>query len=373
MTTFRRTTEVPPPPGHGVHGYAPFNVGTPLSDTKTSFRPVNAGTLLEIMGYTTAGLSDIGVSDDEVAIRIFIWHTWLRRMNSWMRDNEAQYLAIMRLADSETAIPKNEYFLGGVSSLTAQSNTAETAALGPLLPGDKGTFINALGKGAAKTDGAGKAVAKTLTRFLQDVDKVATHLAPSNRSTSATAAGENNIYVQQVKSAVQPWQDAFQGSVIKFPMNPVPNNSGALPAASVAVTPMTSIAAAPSLPIAISTPVTAVPVSAVPATAVQVSASSAAGLFTSSPVYTTVNPSAATSKDLVLSFIPQITGYAQQLLERVKRLPMWAHVLLFALLFAIVVKGHVRTSKSARSPTIPSYANTGSISKFTIPPVDPFV
>ncbi len=381
MTTFRRTTEVPPPPGHGVNGYAPFNVGTPLSDTKTAFRAVNAGTLLEIMGYTTAGLSDMGVSEDETAMIVYKWHTWLRRMNAYMRDNEAQYLEIMRQNDPDTTLPKTEYFLGGFSSLTAQSNNAETAPLGPLLPGDKGTFINALSKGAEKTTGAGKRVAKALTQFLQDMDKLATHLAPSSRvpGTTPKSGGTQptNVYVQHVKSAVQPWQDSFQGSVIKFPMNPAPNNTGGLPVATAAITPLAAASAAGTTGVAataapvstastIAAPVT-IPVTT--AASVPVSASSAAGLFTNTPTYTTIVPSDAKSSAAPL--VTQVVAYAKQLLERIKQLPMWAHVLLLMILFAVVLKGR-RTARSYGG-TAQSFANTGPISKFTIPPVDPFV
>lgn len=343
MTTFRRTTEVVPS-GHGVQGYAEFNVGTPLSEGKTAFRPVSPATLLEIMGYVTAGLSDMGVSDDEAAVRIYTWHTWLRRMNAWMRTNETRYLEIMRLPEPTASLPKNEFFLGAFGTLTSQSNNAETAALGPLLPGDKGTFTNALAKGVAKTAGAGKRTEKALTQFVQDVDKLAAYLAPSS-NVSVPAGRSDMAYQVNGNVVVQPQNaNIVPGSVIAFPTNPIPNSV---------------ISSLPPSTATFTTQTIATPGSIDPVTRLFVTPSAVA-------------PAVQAQSPLTV-LLANAVDYARILVDRIKALPMWAHVLLLMIVFAIAAKGSLSSSLRSTRVMVAMVPNTGAISKFSIPPVDPFI
>lgn len=315
MTTLRRHID-PIPSGHGVQGFAPFNVGGMLSETKTTFRPVNAGTLLEIMGYITAGLPDLGVSEGEVATLIYKWHTWLRRMNDWMRSNESRYVSILQMEDSAQALSKEDHYLGGFGSLSAQAANAESAPLGPLLPGDKGTLLNALVRGVGKTPGAGKRTERALTQFIKDVDRLAAHLAPGSRLV--LPASPPTVQVKQVPLPTT--LPAVPVGLVQFPSNPVPFPTATLPTA------------------------------------------------TTSSMFVTAPKMETHSKSIE---VKTIANTIKDLIERFKRLPRWVHVLvLMTVLLYVVKRPRVMHSRFRFEGPAP---NLGPISRFSIPPVDPFI
>ena len=341
MTTLRRSIPIVPTPytQRGLQGYNPINgtMGTPLSATKTTFRPVNPGTLLELMGYVTAGLPDLGVPEGDVAIYIYKWHTWLRRMNAWMRENEAFYPKLLDLPQGDgSELSKKDYFLGSMSSLIEQASKADSAKLGPLLPGDRNTLINALARGVHKTPGAGKQTERSLTQFIVDVDRIATHLVTG----SAVSGNSTKSTTDLLATTPLPAYTVLPTTSVVMPSNPTVNTGLTLPPGTA-----TGIATASTTGNGIAS---ATPVSA---------------LFTSPGV---VGPSVSQASPI------QISSLLNTVITKVKALPNWAHaLLLLAILFSLLKKGP--NTGTRRIPSIDMPSNTGPISQFTLPPVDPLL
>ena len=298
-------------------------MGTPLEATKTAFRPVNSATLLEIVGYVTAGLSDLGVPENEAAITIYKWHTWLRRMNSWMARNESRYLAIVKLSDSQRDVPKSEHFLGTFVSPASQVNNAETAPLGPLLPGDKGTLLNALIRGISKVPEAGKRTETALIRFIEDVDKLAMHLAPSGKLRVDTT-GNSQPASEQVTSV----PSLLETPVILSVPNPSPF----------------SVPAQAQVPVQVQ--------------------------YLSRPAPATQRMEEG-NRQVHVPPVSSVLKYAKGVIEKIKALPKWAQILL--IIFALIGLLRNRSDRNVGQTGGRESLNYGPISNFKLPPVDPWV
>lgn len=156
---------------------------------KVTFSPVSEAVLTEIMGYVSLGLNEIGINSEAIPTMIFKWHTWLKRMNAWMKKNETEYPKFMSLPP--VTITANLYFMANISpnDYVQQSAKVAIAPLGPLLPTEKNTLINALKKGIStcgKTYGNASEKENSLTSFVNDLDKLATYaIQPQKESLEA--------------------------------------------------------------------------------------------------------------------------------------------------------------------------------------------
>ncbi len=163
-----------------------------LSQTKLTFSPVTSEVISEIIGYATLGLSDVANSETRIPSQLYKWHTWLIRMNNWMTANKSLYPHVMEVP--KVSIPADLYFMSDITTKSSVSDVvanAATAPLGPLLPADHNTLLNALSKGLQKCTQDGMAAMGNTTdlrskkrnfvAFVRDVNKIAFYaIQPEN-------------------------------------------------------------------------------------------------------------------------------------------------------------------------------------------------
>jgi hypothetical protein len=143
--------------------------------TNVTFEPVNETIITRIMGYVSLGLPTIGVNQELTSGMIYRWHTWLSRMNNWMKRNRSVYPRLMQLPDVK--IPASLYFLESIPSQNLKTANATNASLGPLSPIEMNTFLHALKKGTENCNAQhseNEYNQETFTKFILDVDKLAT-------------------------------------------------------------------------------------------------------------------------------------------------------------------------------------------------------
>lgn len=201
-------------------------VGSPVTP-KTTFSPVSPAVLNEIMGYISLGLGEISIDPKQIPILLYKWHTWLNRMNKWMKDNEKVYPKYLTLP--QVSVPANLYFMSTIplegDSSSKQLTEASIAPLGPLLPTEINTMLKALQKGI-RTCGDNfdreSRTKKSLSSFLLDINKIAVYaIQPQNAKLASSmtitpdADGERIILVPGQKP------DPKRTSEIVLPMPPV--------------------------------------------------------------------------------------------------------------------------------------------------------
>jgi hypothetical protein len=145
------------------------NVFAPAVE-KTTFQPVNDTVIQEIIGLAALGIGELGGTEGkDIPAHLYKWHTWLHRMNTWMKRNKAAYPKQLGMRDVH--IPAHLYFLGTVSldDVDRQVALSRKTPLGPLLPADKNTFLNAIKKGSSHCQNSN---AKDFISFVNDVDKI---------------------------------------------------------------------------------------------------------------------------------------------------------------------------------------------------------
>ena len=155
-------------------------------DQQMTFAPVSDAVITEIMGYVSLGLSEIGMDPETVPMKLYNWHTWLSRMNKWMKNNEKVYAKYLTLPPVK--VSADLYFMSETINPTrAGGRAANTAPLGPLFPTEKNTMIKALQKGletCSANDNYQTAAQKrtNFTSFLNDVNKLAVYAIQPHRS-----------------------------------------------------------------------------------------------------------------------------------------------------------------------------------------------
>jgi len=167
------------------------------STPKMTFSPVSSAVLNEIMGYISLGLTDLSIDAKNVPILMYKWHTWLNRMNTWMKENEKIYPKFLTLP--QVSVPANLYFMSGIpmSNVSKQTAEAKIAPLGPLLPTEINTMLKALQKGVdtcGKTFEGTSHKTKNLSSFLLDMNRIAVYaIQPQkgNLSSSMVIAPDN--------------------------------------------------------------------------------------------------------------------------------------------------------------------------------------
>jgi len=136
---------------------------------QTTFAPVSDKTISDIMSYVSLGLGDLQINEEAIPGMLYKWHTWLKRMNDWMKDNIDVYPKYLTLP--AVRISADLYFLAD-PNYKEQLQQAKTAVLGPLLPSDLNTMQHALQKGLST---CAKATDIDLVKFLTDVNKIAVY------------------------------------------------------------------------------------------------------------------------------------------------------------------------------------------------------
>lgn len=200
MTTLIRVTEQPPSAApfdkvNNIEFSEPGKESTeaPFGYKRVTFQPVASPILSEIIGYTGLGLADMGLSGPGVAAMLFKWHTWLTRMNDWMLANQKLYPKLIDMPDVK--IPSNLYFLGtvGPDDWKKQIESAITTSLGPLLPADKNTLVNAFARGVRRSHSPNGGdtsesmnLVNTYGKFIRDVNKLASYAVSPQKNPLAT-------------------------------------------------------------------------------------------------------------------------------------------------------------------------------------------
>jgi hypothetical protein len=178
MTTLIRVQPPAAPPSYIGPDTTSSYGAIPSIARNVTFEPLSASIITEMIGFATLGLSELGVTDAFVAANIYKWHTWLLRMNEWLKENRKVYPQFMKLPAVQ--VPANLYFLGTVrpDDHDAQLAKAATAPLGPLLPADKNTLINAMTKGIKSSGKDEETISNTVrdfTQFVRDLNRIATY------------------------------------------------------------------------------------------------------------------------------------------------------------------------------------------------------
>lgn len=205
-----------------------------LNNVKVTFAPVSSNVLTEIMGLVSIGLSKLGADSEATPILIYKWSTWLNRMNSWMKKNQAMYT-------KENVVPHvtltgSLHFLGNYppNDYATQMKNAGTTPLGPLLPGDINTLLNALRKSAGLCPGLegssenmfdeGRSLKiGNYINFIKDVNRIAVFAITENSSESFT-------------------QEIFTRSTVKGPIKHKANIMSVPLSPATGFTPFSSIA-----------------------------------------------------------------------------------------------------------------------------------
>lgn len=175
--------------------------GTPTNYPKVTFQPVEESVINEIMGFVTLGLNDLNISEQFTPGLIYKWHIWLSRMNKWMKDNRQLYPKLLTLPD--LTVPANLHFLSTIpatDSMQKQVELASTASLGPLLPADKGSLLNALSKGIDQIGSNHEQFIykqNMYGKFIKDVNKIAMYAIEPLKT-------ENNIKLPTVSTTTLP-------------------------------------------------------------------------------------------------------------------------------------------------------------------------
>ncbi|RKO92753.1 hypothetical protein BDK51DRAFT_41472 [Blyttiomyces helicus] len=168
--------------------------GIPVGWQMTTFAPVSDDIITEIMGFVSLGLAQMG-SDSasqkkQVSGKLFVWHTWITRMNEWLKAHEKVYPKIIQLP--YVTVAPELHFLSHISGKDASSRVtnAEIAPIGPLFPDELGTLLAAMRKGI---DFSGKNhddilnTTKSFTKFIKDLDKVSSYaIEPQSESGQYT-------------------------------------------------------------------------------------------------------------------------------------------------------------------------------------------
>ena len=153
---------------------------------KVTFQPVSDDIITQIMGYVSLGLPALNVDRSKTASSIYRWHTWISRMNEWMKQNVNVYPKFMELPPVQ--VPASLHFLETIKGDSLKTANAATAPLGPLFPIEKNTLIHALRKGVENSSPNyehGANDVKTFSRLIHDMDRLATFaIQPQNRSVS---------------------------------------------------------------------------------------------------------------------------------------------------------------------------------------------
>jgi hypothetical protein len=154
-----------------------MSVSTPTGSTvvpsRVTFAPVSDAVISEIMSYVSLGLPEMGVAPDAIPSLIFKWHTWLSRMNKWMKEND--YIQI--LERPPVKVSANLYFLSNIppNDYSSQAANAMTASLGPLLPVEQNTFGRSLQRGIAMRNTTNSKGSNDYVAFLTVVNRLAIH------------------------------------------------------------------------------------------------------------------------------------------------------------------------------------------------------
>lgn len=175
-----------------------------------TFQPVPDSVINEIIGYVTLGLNKIGTRQSNTPDTIYKWHIWLKRMNEWMKENKDVYPKLM--LNPTFKLPASLYFLAEISLMEIQekTNNASTAPLGPLLPSDINTFINALKKGLSGSADESNSLlnsndttqqSTSYVKFVENVNKIAYYaIGPQTlavekaASSGMSGSGATSIY-----------------------------------------------------------------------------------------------------------------------------------------------------------------------------------
>ena len=175
------------------------------STPKVTFAPVNDALITQIMGYVSLGLTELGLDASNAPNLIYKWHSWLSRMNDWMKKNKEIYPRYLDAAPVK--LSADLYFMSNIPAESEKIiSTARIAPLGPLLPMDKNTMVRALQKGLLTCVNSSEVQAKTsedLLSFVEHVNKIAVYaIQPQNHSvgTSMLVAPSVDVMTGSVQS-----------------------------------------------------------------------------------------------------------------------------------------------------------------------------
>ena len=201
-----------PPAAVELHNQNPYGASFITSKEQTTttaaFQPIDGHVLAEIFGYVSLGLSDNAtVPAFEIPWLVYKWHTFASRMNQFLADRKNQ--VVQYLAQPPPQIPADLYFLSNTSPSQRlnQLVNASTAPLGPLLPSDSNTLLNALQKGLQKcalnNDPGTSPRMQQLIAYMQQLCKLAFYAVEPRRQQQYAVVKSSQIDVGRDASLEQ--------------------------------------------------------------------------------------------------------------------------------------------------------------------------
>jgi hypothetical protein len=177
-----------------------FTANSAPASSRTTFEPVTDAIISQIMGYVSLGIGELGIDRATVPAYVYRWHTWLKRMNDWMRKNRKIYPRMLQMPS--IVVPANLYFLESFASQEEKTANVEIAPLGPLPPIEFNTFAHALRKGVDRCSEGGVDDKLQFLRLLRDVNKLATFaIEVNNRLVPRQSAGLKPLILENFSNA----------------------------------------------------------------------------------------------------------------------------------------------------------------------------